>query len=135
MGSQRWLVVLLTLLLLSLTLASDAQQADKPSRQQAHHANPEQLAILKPQDHRGVANGAGPAHNPGATAAPSRDDVRAPRGSYKTAFHKCKADGGPEERCGWYAPAVKAQARRELSMGVVIPAVFGAAGVFAWGLL
>lgn len=129
--------MLLTLMLLSLTLASDALRADTPTRQQAHHANPEQLAILKPQDHGGVADGAGPAHNPGATAGPSGggDDVRAPRGSYKTAFHKCKADGGREERCGWYAPAVKAQARRELSMGVVIPAVFGAAGVFAWGLL
>lgn len=132
MRSPSLAIVLLTLIL-AFTLASETRPTGAKDHQPAY-TNNLQLPVLKPQDRRETADEP-PAYTPLVTAAPNQDEVLASKGYYQTTFYKCKTEGSKEERCGWHTPILKAQARRELSMGVVIPAVLGAAGVFAWGLL
>lgn len=136
--SPAFIFTLTLLLLLNLTLASESRPTGSSNDLPAY-TNDHQQQIFQnpnPASQRRDEAEEPPAHTPVATAAPNQDDILASKGYWQTTFYKCKTDNGGEvERCGWHTPILKAQARRELSMGVVIPAVMGAAGVFAWGLL
>ncbi|KAG9255700.1 uncharacterized protein F5Z01DRAFT_673001 [Emericellopsis atlantica] len=109
-----------------LSLFVLSAEATQSAPQQTTHAQ-QQLNNLK--------SSKPPAYTPIATPAPNQDEVLRSKGFYQTTVYKCQTRRDGDEKCGWYTPILKAEARRELSMGVVLGTVSGAALIFVLGLL
>ncbi|KFH41999.1 hypothetical protein ACRE_072510 [Hapsidospora chrysogenum ATCC 11550] len=132
------IAILLVLALITLALPITARRTGLPP-------GPEQTQYLRlPVLRRGAAAAAEGAavaaeqHNNKRDAAAGADQTNKDNHNPQHKGHyRCRPDGegGEEERCGWHVPVVKAQAPRGLDTGVVVAAVFGAAGVFAMGLV
>lgn len=133
LGSASPIIVLL-ILTLTLGLPITAERTHPPYPEHTQYL---QLPILHqgPQggDKRAASDGP-PDHKPTATVPRDQAAFLASKSHQQTTYYRCPPNGG-EERCGWHVPVVKAEAPRGVDTGVVVAAVFGAAAMFAMGLV
>ena len=97
-----------------------------------------QATYTQPSNQQNLNNpksNAPPAYTPKATPAPNQDEMLRSKGFYQTTFYKCQTRRDGDEKCGWYTPVVKAEARREFNLGLVMGTLSGVALIFVLGLL
>jgi hypothetical protein len=116
------ITVVLPILVLSV-------QATQPAPDATHAQPNHQQQLSNPKSNKP------PAYTPIATPALNQDAMLRRKGYYQTTFYKCQTMRDGDEKCGWYTPILKAEARKELSIGVVMGTVSGVALIFVLGLL
>lgn len=139
------LILILLLLLLLLSAAAAAQHTDEPYPDPTVHGQipSRRRESLLRNDNNDDHDHDAPAYTPIATPAPDQDAGLASKGYYQTTYYKCQTagagggagGGGPDVRCGWHVPLLKAEGNRSVNVGVAVAVVLAAAGVFTAGML